>query len=321
MVSVISDLPRWMEKLPAFVRQEVPIIYLAIPGSHSSMTYAINKKSRLAKDAKRTYKMFRTFFPYAVRKWSKSQNFDVRKQLRNGVRYFDLRISFNESTKEYFFFYGLFALEINSPLLTISDYLTSHPHEVVILDFQDFYRFSIRDHEILQKTILAIFDQKLITREDGILNDITLDITLKKKQAFVIYRRSPIPLTNDFWTHDNWSNPPAKPHKTKHLKRFLTEELRKRNPSAGYITKCILNPEKKYICVRLFSSLKSAAQKVARDLKPWITSQKVGLFRSGEPPSANVFIADFIDLDDSQFCKWVIDLNSKLESGTCYCGI
>lgn len=87
MAALASDnLGEWMGKLPAFVRQEVPIIYLAIPGSHNTMTYGINKKSRLAKDTKRRYKTFRFFFPYFVLRWNKSQEAAVRRQLKNGVR-------------------------------------------------------------------------------------------------------------------------------------------------------------------------------------------------------------------------------------------
>lgn len=87
-VSANSDfnLPNWMKELPAFVRQQIPIIYLAIPGSHNSMTYGIKKRSRLAKNAKKSYKILRILLPYVLRRWSKSQNLDVRKQLKNGVR-------------------------------------------------------------------------------------------------------------------------------------------------------------------------------------------------------------------------------------------
>lgn len=85
-VSASSDLAHWMEKLPASIREEVPIIYLAIPGSHNSMTYGINKKSKLARNAKKSFKLFNTMFPYVVRRWNKSQSLDVKKQLKNGVR-------------------------------------------------------------------------------------------------------------------------------------------------------------------------------------------------------------------------------------------
>lgn len=210
-------------------------------------------------------------------------------------------------------------MAINNPLLAISDFLTSHANEVVILDFRDFYRFSSRDHELLQKTLLAIFEYKVITREDGKLDEITLDICLKRKQAFIIYRKSSALLSSDFWTDEHWPGSSAKP--TKNLKMFLTVELKKRRPDTGFITGCILSPESKCVLVRLFSSLKSSARKIAKDLHPWITSQKVGLFHTGEPPSSNIFIADFVDLNSNEFCKWVIDLNSKLKSGTCYCDL
>lgn len=212
-------------------------------------------------------------------------------------------------------------MEINNSLLAISDFLTSHASEVVILDFRDFHRFSSRDHKLLQMTLLAIFEHKVITMEDGSLDEITLNICLKRKQAFIIYRKSSEILSSDFWTGEYWQVSSSKPKRTKDLKMFLTQELKKRSPDSGFITACILGPESKCVFMRLFSSLKSTACKVAKDLHPWIVSQKVGLFRPGELPSCNIFIADFVDHNGNEFCKWVIDLNSSLESGICYCDL
>lgn len=110
-------------------------------------------------------------------------------------------------------------------------------------------------------------------------------------------------MPSDFWPDDLWPSSLDKPKKIQDLKMFLSEELTKRKPDVGYISKCILKPEKNYVSVRLFSLLKAVAQKVGKHLQPWISTQKVGLFRPGETPSANIFIADFVDLNHFEFCK------------------
>lgn len=44
----------------------------------------------------------------------------------------------------------------------------------------------------------------------------------------------------------------------------------------------------------------------------WIRQQRPGVFQSGETPTSNVFIADFIDMNNFEFCKIVVALNSKI---------
>lgn len=64
---------------------------------------------------------------------------------------------------------------------------------------------------------------------------------------------------------------------------------------------------------RFYSSLRRAcAQKVKKHLFDWIRTQKPGPFKIGDKPTSNVFIADFVDLDEYEFCKIVIGLNEKL---------
>lgn len=61
------------------------------------------------------------------------------------------------------------------------------------------------------------------------------------------------------------------------------------------------------------SSLRNSCAKQVRDqLFEWIKAQQPGPFRTGEKPTTNVFIADFIDLRETEFSKIVISLNKKL---------
>ncbi len=68
---------------------------------------------------------------------------------------------------------------------------------------------------------------------------------------------------------------------------------------------------------RFFMSLRRAcAEKVRKGLFDWITTLAPGKFEEGQKPTSNVFIADFIDLNDNEFCKIVVNLNEKLLKST-----
>lgn len=56
----------------------------------------------------------------------------------------------------------------------------------------------------------------------------------------------------------------------------------------------------------------ACAEKVRKGLFDWIKTRAPGKFVEGESPTSNVFIADFVDLKDSEFCRIVVNLNAKL---------
>ena len=74
-----------MGKLDNRLRQ-IPIINLAIPGSHDAMTYSMTKNSKVAPDAPDHIVELHKASPNSVVKWSKTQEFNVTQQLQNGVR-------------------------------------------------------------------------------------------------------------------------------------------------------------------------------------------------------------------------------------------
>lgn len=57
---------------------------------------------------------------------------------------------------------------------------------------------------------------------------------------------------------------------------------------------------------------RACAEKVRKGLFDWIKTQEPGRFLDGQKTTANVFIADFIDLKNNEFCKIVVTLNEKL---------
>ncbi|KAH8255550.1 hypothetical protein KR038_005563 [Drosophila bunnanda] len=300
----------WMRDLPMALR-DLSIINLAIPGSHNSMTYGISSKSRLAPDADSTVRRWHRFFPCFVRRWSRTQSSGVVDQLQLGVRYFDLRIA--QKDDKFYYCHGLFCMEVFEPLLELRHFLDSHPEEVVILDLQHFYALTVAHHQQLHKDLITFFGHRLYSTADGSLKDCTLNRCLEmSRQLVIIYRRCPIPLPLRFWPSYAWPTPWPNKSSVKQLQSFLEDSLLSRQPQQGYVSQCLITPTGRYIAFRVFFTLKSTAKRVDKKLHPWIADQMPGPFEPKEEPKVNVFLADFVNLKDGQWCDWVLHLNTKL---------
>lgn len=56
---------------------------------------------------------------------------------------------------------------------------------------------------------------------------------------------------------------------------------------------------------------------MSKKLIDWIRNQRAGPFTINvNQPTSNVFIADFIELNNSAFCRAVIELNNKILAST-----
>ncbi|XP_030561263.1 PI-PLC X domain-containing protein 2 isoform X1 [Drosophila novamexicana] len=301
----------WMRDLPPELR-DLPIVNLAIPGSHNSMTYGINSSSKLAPDAESAIRRWHRFFPCFVRRWSKNQSSTILEQLHLGVRYFDLRIAQNDD--KFYYCHGLFAMEVFEPLQELRQFLDTHPGEIIILDLQHFYNMTVAQHQQLHKEILQFFDQRLYATTDGYLLECSLTRCAElQRQVVLIYRRCPIGLPPQFWPSYAWPTPWPNTASVKKLQSFLADSLLSRQPQQGYVSQCILTPTGRYIALRVFFTLKRTAKRVDKKLKPWILEQLPGPFASGQSPRVNVFLADYVNLKNGQFCNWVVELNTKLE--------
>lgn len=80
-----DDLENWMANLSPGIRA-MPVIHLAIPGSHDSASYGINRRAKLAPDAEPIVQKIYPFVPCIIRRWSKTQKYSVEDQLKNGIR-------------------------------------------------------------------------------------------------------------------------------------------------------------------------------------------------------------------------------------------
>lgn len=224
-----------------------------------------------------------------------------------------MRIAVKPSDQQFYFVHGLYSEKIEAPLEELDRFLDDHPREFVILDFQHFYDFNSEAHQLLVSTIKQLFKSKIFERNDEGLSCLTLSHALEnKKQLMIIYRNDAFsPRT--FYPSYDFPTPWPQATQISGLKKFLDRRLSARMPHQGFVTQCILTPDARFILPRFYSSLrKKCAQRVDLEMTPWIEEQTPGEFVDGEKPKSNVFLADFVDIRNDNFCKTVVDLNLKL---------
>ncbi|VEN53066.1 unnamed protein product [Callosobruchus maculatus] len=306
-----KNLEFWMTNLPPKLKS-VPVIHLAIPGSHDSFTSSITKKSKIAPDADNIIKKMSWLGPllkYFMVNWSRTQSLSAREQLEKGIRYFDLRIATKRNTNDLYIVHGLYADKVQNVLDAISSFLENHPQEIVILDCQHFYAFEHSDHERLMQMFNKTFGTKLLPYSDH-MEYVTLEymIIQYRYQVIAVYRSDAARFGQPmFWPNSSFPNPWPNTVSTTKLFAVLDYGLKNRKPNTSYISQCILTPSYTFIIAHLFSSLK---QKCAIDFEKqkldWIDHQKPG------DSGMNVVITDFVELSDCKYVKDVINLNELL---------
>ncbi|XP_045775125.1 PI-PLC X domain-containing protein 3 isoform X1 [Maniola jurtina] len=305
------DLENWMRDLPEQLKY-IPLIYLAIPGSHDSMTYGITRNSSLAPDAEPILKKLYPLFKGTILRWTITQAFDALQQLLIGIRYLDLRLATKTGVDQFFFTHGMYADEISKPLQQVKDFVDQHPHEVVILDFQHFYGFTSEDHQKLIRYVLNLFGPQLVPRQPD-LNGVTLNSLYRlRQQVIVVYRHPSVLSTGEFWQPQMLPSPWPQQDSIRGLLDFLKNV--KRHPGMGFVHQAVLTPTPGFIIFRWISNLRErCAKPVKNEIYP-----KLAEFTPGRPADqngptpVNVIIADFVEMDNSIFSKSVIQLNMKL---------
>lgn len=84
-MAVVEELKTWMSLMPSTLKN-IPLIYLAIPGSHDSMSYGIRPRARVAPDAEPIVNKLYKVMPCVVRRWAITQRLNIMQQLFYGIR-------------------------------------------------------------------------------------------------------------------------------------------------------------------------------------------------------------------------------------------
>lgn len=245
-VDLSSDLSNWMGNLPEAVRN-IPIIYLAIPGSHDSLMNFVSRRSGRAPDGPTWLRPMYIVAPFIIKGWVVTQSYSIVDQLRNGIRYFDLRLAYHRG--QYRFCHGLYSPYRVEELAKVNEFLNQHPREVIILDLQHVYKCDAKLKQQLCTLLKNIFGEKICDRQENPLLKCSLNsLTRKSVQAMIIFRHY---VDDDgLFLTDHWPTPWPNKTSTKALKVFLENNIKDRQPDEGYVTQCVLTPNGKFLMLQ-----------------------------------------------------------------------
>ncbi|XP_050310327.1 PI-PLC X domain-containing protein 3-like [Anthonomus grandis grandis] len=305
-----DDLENWMSLLSKELRT-IPLNLLAIPGSHDSFTVDITKDSDVSPDGEDILKKldFLTIVRTIMANWSKTQGYNVLEQLKAGIRFFDLRLCRNYKDDKLYFCHSMYSTEVTAVLSDMVSFLESHPKEVVILDCQHFYNFTTATHDEVIQLLKVTFNDKLVPFQST-MSSITLEnLAEQKKQVLVIYRDQKQANQDLLWPSTSFPTPWYDTMNTSNLITDLNSGLQSRSYSSGYISQLVLTPSVDDYLQNLLTTLKKkCAVDFAALRTEWIRNQTAG--QNG----VNIIIADFIDINDNEFSKAVISLNTGIDT-------
>ena len=138
----------------------------SVSGSHDSFAYWFDTDGPLAPDSSNVITDLEKVFGSSnlernyINSWALTQTYDIPQQLALGIRYFDLRIATKPNSEDLYVAHTLYGIKLETLLENIKTFLDAHPKEVVLLDFNHFYRISSEKHKQCLSMILRILGLK-----------------------------------------------------------------------------------------------------------------------------------------------------------------
>lgn len=187
------------------------IVELAMLGAHDAFSSDINLFSKLdpAEDdgALVANPVLRTFFGGLFVRLARTQTQGTARLLERGVRYFDVRVSYDEGrwvTK-----HGLISNTLETYVIPLIQFLNDHPGECIIFDMQHVYLGdqtweSLFDHlESIQVEHRSLFDFVHVRSDiDAIATMTYEDVTAGRTDGGAILLARTSPSTSDFRHYD-----------------------------------------------------------------------------------------------------------------------
>ena len=172
----------WMRDLGEEGLGELSLFQTLIPGSHDSATSEIRRGNDYASDGPKFLQTAGRFMrggplKRLVCRWAIAQERTVAQQLLDGIRYLDLRVVLvkphtNAPTGDLFTCHAVLSDKLDDVLGAVGHFLTEHPREIVILDFNHFYGMNEASFDGLAQQLKDIFGDRLANKEVSIHNTI-----------------------------------------------------------------------------------------------------------------------------------------------------
>lgn len=214
-----EDQSIWMEQLGKRGKSTTKLIDLCLPGSHNSGSYSLSVDMPMAPDAPEIARFFdSTSIRQLVKNWSRCQKVGIGEQLKLGIRYFDFRVAFRSESGEFHAVHGLFGPKVTEMVLEILEFVSDHPKEILILDFNHFYAMGNADHlgpfgpdrhgEFCQM-LKEMMGTKIFPCDGRQIADVTVESVWDKKSAQILCIYHPPAEFAKSLPAEFWAAPPS----------------------------------------------------------------------------------------------------------------
>lgn len=207
-----NDYSDWMSET---LTTDQRIIDIAMLGAHDAFSANINlfsKTDEFSASGIQTGVTGVLIKGFSV-KQSKTQVSGVAELLKAGVRYFDIRLTYNEDLSAWYTTHTYFSNDFASVLAEMNTFLSSHPGEFLLLDIQHVYGIDYEnplENDAAFQEIRTLFATANILdyaygNNSKELDEITYgDITTNKTQAGIMIFTKMKNDDVDFWNY--WSS-------------------------------------------------------------------------------------------------------------------
>jgi len=304
------NLATWMNDLPLEIRR-LPIIEIAIPGSHNVFTYYLDKEGPWGPDADALKEIFEdldiidNIAKEVTYNWAQTQFDSTINQLNDGIRYLDYRAMHHpDHPFEVYFGHALYSTSASEEMEQIRRFLLTSPNELLILDFNHFYSMTDDLFDSLENVIRSRLGPYLchpVTSD--ILSSLTLqDFEKMNCQVIVSYSASNRP---DFAWSNIISSPWGNKQNADDLFHFLDTNLENGRPADRlYVSQGVMTEGALEIATGLRSSLYEWTAYMLPMVNEWVQGKRIGDSKNG----INIILRDFTD---STFSQNVINMNYK----------
>ncbi|WKY03585.1 hypothetical protein Q1695_004942 [Nippostrongylus brasiliensis] len=186
-------LEKWMSELPSYL-SALPLCQLKIPGSHDSgSTDDLDKSLPVANDQSSLIRNLgiSSWVKSGIKRWAVTQRHGIGDQLRAGVRYLDLRISYpppkvRTSNTDFRVVHALYGISVQKLLAEVIDFLKENPKEVVILDINHLYGFDTQSLTDLRRKIVSMLGKHRMCPFTPIIQNVTLDFMWENRYRVIV---------------------------------------------------------------------------------------------------------------------------------------
>jgi hypothetical protein len=209
-----EDYSNWMSDA---LDEETLIIEVKMLGAHDAFSHEIGISSPVDEEsADSLMKGFigRLIKGFSIRQ-SKTQVVSVSEQLKSGIRYLDMRLSYNEKEDSYYTTHNYFSSKLEEVLSEMTLFLSENPGEFIVLDLQHVYGVDYNSADDFDEVYEYFEDSEIldyaITNDQQLLEITYGDITESKTKGGLIILSKFITNNEYFFDYEtnvrsNWAN-------------------------------------------------------------------------------------------------------------------